>query len=101
MRDPLSWSFPVARLFGITVRIHFLFPLVALGLIGRAASLDKLGMGLWVDAAMLMGLLFLTVLLHEFGHCFAARHVGGDASEVLLWPLGGLAYCDVPHNPRA
>src|SRR5205085_2637901 len=33
--------------------------------------------------------------------CFAARSVDGDASEVLLWPLGGLAYCDLPHTPRA
>jgi Zn-dependent protease len=50
---------------------------------------------------MVLALLFLTVLLHEFGHCFAARRVGGEANEVLLWPLGGLAACDVPHNPRA
>jgi Zn-dependent protease len=35
------------------------------------------------------------------GHVFAARRVGGDANEVLLWPLGGLASCDVPHNPKA
>jgi Zn-dependent protease len=41
------------------------------------------------------------VLLHEFGHCFAARAVEGEADEVLLWPLGGLARCDVPHTPRA
>src|SRR5207244_11977431 len=40
-------------------------------------------------------------LLHEFGHCFGARLVDGDAHEVLLWPLGGLAAVDVPHTPRA
>ena len=50
---------------------------------------------------VMCGLLFLSILLHEFGHCFAARSVDGDATEVLLWPLGGLAYCDVPHTPRA
>jgi Zn-dependent protease len=27
--------------------------------------------------------------------------VDGEANEVLLWPLGGLANCDVPHTPRA
>ena len=37
-------------------------------------------------------LLFLIILLHEFGHCFAARKVGGRADDVLLWPLGGLAF---------
>ena len=38
-----------------------------------------------------MGLLFLAVLLHELGHCFGARSVEGDAQEILLWPLRGLA----------
>src|SRR5690242_6586215 len=98
MRDPFSWSFPIGRLFGITVRIHFLFPLVAIGLILRVAAQKDVIPGTWIDAAMVMGLLFFTVLLHEFGHCFAACRVGGDANEVLLWPLGGLAACDVPHN---
>jgi Zn-dependent protease len=27
--------------------------------------------------------------------------VDGDAHEILLWPLGGLAAVDVPHTPRA
>ena len=101
MRDPFSWSFPIGRMFGITVRIHFLFPLVCLGLILRVALQKDTPSGIWIDAAMVMALLFFTVLLHEFGHCLAARRVGGDANEVLLWPLGGLAACDVPHNPRA
>ena len=46
-------------------------------------------------------LLFGIILLHEFGHCFGARYVDGDAKEVLIWPLGGLAFVDVPHTPRA
>src|SRR5437870_4230278 len=108
MRDPFTWSFPVGRLSDISVRIHVLFPLVALGMILRVAlqkepepPADPLPTGLWLDAAMVMGLLFFSVLLHELGHCFAARRVGGDADEILLWPLGGLAACDVPHQPRA
>src|SRR5689334_6032227 len=108
MRDPLTaWSFPipVLRPFGITIRIHWMFPVVALGLILQAAlarsETVRYPEGGWIDMALLLGLLFFSVLLHEFGHCFAARMVHGDASEVLLWPLGGLAYVDVPHTPRA
>ncbi len=99
MRDPFSWSFPVGRLFGIIIRVHWLFPIVALGLIGRAAK-DGLP-GSWADATALTFLAFFIVLLHEFGHCFGARHVEGDASEVMLWPLGGLANVEVPHTPKA
>jgi Zn-dependent protease len=57
--------------------------------------------GTWIDATMLVGLMFGVVFFHEFGHCFGARAVDGDAQEVMLWPLGGLAFVDVPHTPRA
>jgi stage IV sporulation protein FB len=101
MQDPFAWSFPFGRLFGINIRIHFLFPFVAVAMILRAAFDEKALPGDWIDAAIVMGLLFFSVLLHEFGHCFAARSVNGDAQEVMLWPLGGLASCEVPHTPRA
>jgi Zn-dependent protease len=101
MRDPLTWSMPLARVFGITIRVHVLFPFVAAGIILREAFQDKAPSNLWIQAAIIIGLLFVAVLLHEFGHCFGARLVDGDAHEVLLWPLGGLAAVDVPHTPRA
>jgi Zn-dependent protease len=101
MRDPLTWSFPLGRLFGINIRVHLSFPLVAIALVLRVAfQKDTLPL-LWVEACILMALLFASVLLHEFGHCFGARAVDGDATEVLLWPLGGLASAEVPHTPRA
>src|SRR5262249_59674786 len=96
MRDPLSWSFPLGRLFGVLVRVHWLFPIVAIGLVLRAAFGKDYPPGAWIDVLWLEGLLLFSVLLHEFGHCFGARLVDGDANEVLLWPLGGLAYVDVP-----
>lgn len=111
MRDPLTaWSLPIpgVRPFGITIRIHWMFPVVALGLILQTALATKEGgtesrypAGAWIDMALILGLLFFSVLLHEFGHCFAARMLNGDASEVMLWPLGGLAFVEVPHTPRA
>jgi Zn-dependent protease len=101
MRDLMSWSLPIGRMFGITVRVHFMLPLIAVGLLIRTALQKEVPAGIWTDMLMLIGLTFISVLLHEFGHCFGARRADGDATEVLLWPLGGLAYCDVPHTPRA
>jgi Zn-dependent protease len=104
MRDPFLWSIPLGRLFGITIRVHILYPVVAVGLILRVAFQQKPAPypeGTWIDVAILTGLLLVSVLAHEFGHCFAARRMQGDASEVLIWPLGGLANVDVPHTPRA
>jgi Zn-dependent protease len=45
--------------------------------------------------------LFLIVLLHEFGHALACRQVGGAANQIVLWPLGGVAYVNPPPRPGA
>ena len=45
--------------------------------------------------------LFLIVTLHEFGHALACRQVGGRANQIVLWPLGGVAYVDPPPRPGA
>jgi Zn-dependent protease len=91
----------MGRLFGINIRVHVLFPCVAAGVILRLCCQKDVVPGTWIDGAMVMGLLFGSVLLHELGHCVGARWVDGDAHEVLLWPLGGLAFVEVPHTPRA
>jgi len=45
--------------------------------------------------------LFLIVTTHEFGHALACRQVGGSANQIILWPLGGVAYVDPPPRPGA
>ena len=45
--------------------------------------------------------LFCIVLLHEFGHAFACRQVGGIANYILLWPFGGFAFVQPPPRPGA
>jgi len=93
----LSGSVPLFRAFGIRVRAHnslLIFILLTL-LLGRTQDYDLR------SASLSMAILFVVILLHEFGHCFAARSVDGTAEEILLWPLGGLAFPDTPHNPRA
>jgi len=46
-------------------------------------------------------MLFVVILVHEFGHVFGGRHVGGECEEILIWPLGGLAFVDTPREWRA
>src|SRR5476649_458014 len=45
--------------------------------------------------------LFVIVTMHEFGHALACRSVGGSANQIILWPLGGVAYVDPPPRPGA
>jgi len=50
------------------------------------AEINSTGKIVWSD-----GHPFGIVLLHEFGHCFASRWVGGERDEIMMTPLGGLA----------
>jgi len=88
------------RLFqfsGIEVFLHWSWFLVAAyeiqGRAGRYSSIT------WNVLEYLA--LFLIVLLHEFGHSLACRQVGGRANQIVLWPLGGVAYVDPPPRPGA
>jgi stage IV sporulation protein FB len=92
--NPWGWSLPLYRAWGIQVRLHLLFVIMIVWQLVVAAmrSTDDLQ---W--AATWIGTLFFIVLLHEYGHCFACRWVGGTADQILMWPLGGLASC---HPPR-
>ncbi len=96
-----GWSLPLLRvpdrvpgIGGIEVRVHLLYILIA-GSELLASSRDGAGAG---ATAAMMGMLFVLVLLHEFGHCLACRLVGGEADQVLMWPLGGLAFCRPPQR---
>jgi Zn-dependent protease len=65
----------------------------------RAGSGERLLALQWW--ALSTGGLFLIILLHELGHCYAAYRMGGGADAIVLWPLGGLAYCAAPNLPRS
>jgi len=96
--NPLRWAVPLYRAWGITVKAHVFFLIfIAIELV---RSLGPQGLGL-PYMAMVLTILFGLVLLHEYGHCVACRRVGGEADEILLWPLGGLAYCLPPHTWQA
>ncbi|MBN2371448.1 MAG: site-2 protease family protein, partial [Vicinamibacteria bacterium] len=45
--------------------------------------------------------LFAIVTMHELGHSLACRQAGGRANQIVLWPLGGVAYVDPPQRPGA
>ncbi|MCB1282388.1 MAG: hypothetical protein KDB18_12780 [Salinibacterium sp.] len=94
--NPLTWALPLYTLWGIRVRVHVVLILFTLGRVLWAMFNDT---GPTIVLGWMVSLWGL-VLLHEYGHCFAARKVGGSADEIVLWPLGGLATCQVPENWR-
>lgn len=94
------WSFPVARFFGIQVRIHATFFLL----------LVWVGFGQWATGnsalAALRALLvtitvFTIIVVHEFSHALTARHFGVHTQDITLYPIGGISRMDrIPDDPR-
>src|SRR5438045_4421255 len=90
-------GFPIFRVAGFQVYLHFTWFLVAWYEINSSKS--RYQSPSW--AAVEYIALFAIVLLHEFGHAFACRSTGGRADRIVLWPLGGLAFVDPPMRPGA
>ncbi|QQR73971.1 MAG: site-2 protease family protein [Holophagales bacterium] len=83
-----GWT--IGRLAGIDLRLHFTFPLIlALGAFQWGSAH---GVGGAFFGVVLMLALFACVALHELGHALAARHYGIATREILLSPLGGIAF---------
>ena len=94
----MSWSFPIAKLFGSEVRIHVTFFLL-LAWIG-AARYASGGAEAAVQGLILILAIFACVVAHELGHALAARRYGIQTPDITLLPIGGLARLQrMPEKP--
>ncbi len=94
----MSWSFSIGTVKGTVIRIHLTFLLLLLWIGGTGYA-----QGGWPAALasiVFIALLFLCVLLHEFGHVFAARRYGVQTPDITLLPIGGVARLErIPEKP--
>ncbi len=94
----MRWSFKIARFGGTDVRVHvtFFLLLAFYGWIFHAQG----GVPLMLVGLLFILLLFICVLLHEFGHALAAKAYGIRTPDITLLPIGGLARLErMPEKP--
>src|ERR1700719_3860754 len=94
----MSWSLPIIRIAGIQLRIHVTFLLLiawlAFGYYAQGGSAVP------PSRVIFVLLLFLCVVLHEFGHAFAAKAFGINTPDITLLPIGGVARLErMPEEP--
>jgi Zn-dependent protease len=90
-------SLHLFRLAGVDLYLHWSWFLVAMiEIVQRRENYGSLFFNVLEYLA-----LFAIVLMHEMGHALACRSVGGTADEIVLWPLGGVAYVAPPQRPGA
>jgi Zn-dependent protease len=94
----MAWSFPIGTVKGTVIRIHLTFLLFLLWI--GVSHYARGGQRAAVEGLVFITLLFLCVLLHEFGHVFAARRYGVQTPDVTLLPIGGVARLErIPEKP--
>ena len=91
------WSLSLGRWWGVSVHLHIFFLFSALlALAFTLPDPDLVSAGL-----MMVGILLVSVTLHEVGHSLAAVRVGGKVDAVVLGPVGGLISPRVPDEPES
>lgn len=88
----------IFRFSGIDVKIHWTFYLLLVWVLLN--GLFNRGIGSAVIDVVFLASAFLCVVLHEFGHAFAARLFGIPTHGITLYPIGGVAQLDnIPRQP--
>ena len=100
----LNWSIRLFRIAGIQLAVHSTFFLLlayyAWDGWQSASRYGESGLVGALSSASSVLFLFIFVILHEFGHAFAARHYGIAVPQILLLPIGGMAQMSsIPRNP--
>src|SRR4028118_732245 len=75
------------RLFGVPVRLHFTFVLLLIFIITLSIRQGESA----VFNAIYIVALFTSVLLHELGHVGVSRRYGIQTTEIVMYPIGGVA----------
>ena len=99
MLTPKGRSMTIGSFAGIPVKIHWSFTLllIFIGYIAYSENLPASQLG-WFFAYVV--LLFIFVILHEYGHALTAKFYGIRTRDIILSPIGGIARLErLPKNP--
>jgi Zn-dependent protease len=95
----VRWSWRVATVAGIPIRVHVTFGLLLVFIFGvhLAGGRDVLKA---LEGVGLILAVFACVVLHEFGHALTARRYGVKTRDITILPIGGVARLErIPEKP--
>ncbi|MBM3879329.1 MAG: site-2 protease family protein [Verrucomicrobia bacterium] len=95
----MKWAWRIGRVAGIDVYVHATF-LILLAWVAFGHYSWRRNPGDALHGLLFISTLFGIVLLHELGHCLAARRYGIRTRDIILLPIGGLARLErLPARP--
>lgn len=91
-------SIPIGHFLGVKIRVHLLFLVLVAVFVFTDWAPWQFSMA---DRALLLGILWGSVFLHEMGHSLMARRLGVQVLDITFWPLGGMArFTNFPTDPK-
>ena len=94
----MKYSFKIFSIFGIPVELHISF--LALMLLIYIIALFNLIPSINILTAVLITLIFATVVIHELSHSYIARRYGIKIQRIVLLPIGGISEMEeIPNEP--
>lgn len=94
------YSLKLGKPFGIMVSIHWTFSLLIAWIVFITVR-QGLGTTQVLMHILFILVLFMCVVLHEFGHSLTAIKLGGKVKSITLLPIGGMAnITEMPEKPR-
>ena len=92
-----KWSLGVGRWRNVDIRLHIALPMMSLSaLVVLMANFYQPWVALWA-----VGVLVISVALHELARVATAYRVGGHANSLVLGPVGGWTKLHLPVDPPA
>mmetsp|Transcript_14465 Transcript_14465/g.20395 ORF Transcript_14465/g.20395 Transcript_14465/m.20395 type:complete len:313 (+) Transcript_14465:249-1187(+) len=90
-----GWSLYLGSCIGgIPIRLHYsYFLILILELFSGLQASGSTSKYMALLFCIYGPILFLTILVHEYGHALMTQKLGGQVQGIMLWPLGGLAFC--------
>lgn len=91
----------IGRIRGIDVNVHPTFGLVFVWALFQWGLSPGGGLAPFLLGCLFVVLVFVSVLVHELGHCAMAMQLGTRVLDITLWPIGGVARIEqMPVQPR-
>ena len=95
----MKWQWKLGTFAGIDVFVHATF-LLLIGWIAYSHWLQFGTVAKVIEGILFILALFLSVVLHEYGHALTARKYGIKTRDITLYPIGGVARLErMPDKP--
>jgi Zn-dependent protease/CBS domain-containing protein len=95
----MKWQWKIARIAGIDVYMHATF-LLLIGWVAFAYWTEQQSLAAVLSGVFFILLLFVFVVMHEYGHALTARKYSIKTRDITLYPIGGVARLErMPEKP--